>query len=127
VASIYSPFWLDLTVPDDAPPLFLVLANDDPNIADETCPCMPPGKRHAILSTCTSMPMRGTAERSWLSVKAYSYFARDAGRRLHRPVRHALTGERGSDRIVWAGELERHGFSESTVSTLTRGSECDWC
>lgn len=33
-ASIYSPFWLDLTVPVDAPPLFITLANDDLNIAD---------------------------------------------------------------------------------------------
>jgi acetyl esterase/lipase len=38
VASIYSPFWLDLTVPEDAPPLFLALANDDPNIADGNMP-----------------------------------------------------------------------------------------
>lgn len=37
-ASIYSPFWLDLAVPSDAPPLFLALANDDPNIADGNVP-----------------------------------------------------------------------------------------
>lgn len=38
VASIYSPFWLDLAVPSDAPPLFLALTNDDPNIADGNVP-----------------------------------------------------------------------------------------
>ena len=37
-ASIYSPFWLDLTVPADAPPLFIALANDDLNIADGNVP-----------------------------------------------------------------------------------------
>ena len=38
VASIYSPFWLDLAVPADAPPLFIALANDDLNIADGNMP-----------------------------------------------------------------------------------------
>jgi acetyl esterase/lipase len=37
-ASIYSPFWLDLTVPADAPPLFIALANDDLNIVDGNVP-----------------------------------------------------------------------------------------
>jgi acetyl esterase/lipase len=37
-APIYAAPWLDLVVPPDAPPLFLLIANDDPAIRDGSIP-----------------------------------------------------------------------------------------
>lgn len=37
-APIYAPLWQDLVVPSDAPPMFLLIANDDPLIKDGSIP-----------------------------------------------------------------------------------------
>ncbi|WP_165423045.1 alpha/beta hydrolase [Ktedonosporobacter rubrisoli] len=37
-APIYGPVWQELKVPQDAPPLFIALADDDPSIADGNMP-----------------------------------------------------------------------------------------
>jgi acetyl esterase/lipase len=55
-APIYAALWQDLVVPSDAPPLFLLVANDDPLIKDGSIPYIPRGKTPIFRSNYTSMP-----------------------------------------------------------------------
>jgi dienelactone hydrolase len=55
-APIYGALWEEITVPANAPPLFLALANDDELVGwTQVWRCTAHGEQQATRSNCTSM------------------------------------------------------------------------